>query len=49
MLSDKRKQLYDIINMSIVENSNFYIDTEKVLKNQLNMQECIKKLKLERK
>lgn len=46
--SDKRKQLYDIMNMPIVENSNFYNDTEEMLKKQLNMQECVKKLKLER-
>lgn len=46
--NDKRKQLYDIMNMPIVENSNFYNDTEEMLKKQLNMQECVKKLKLER-
>ena len=35
--SDKRKQLYDIMNMPIVENSNFYNDTEETLKKQLIM------------
>ena len=35
--SDKRKQSYDIMNMPIVENSNFYNDTEEMLKKQLNM------------
>ena len=48
MSSDKRKQLYDIINMPIVENSDFYNDAEEILKKQLNMQEGVKKLKLER-
>ena len=42
------QQLYDIINMPIVEKSNFYNDTEEILKKQLNMQEGVKKLKLER-
>ena len=48
MSDDKRKQLYDIINMPITENVNFYKDTEKTLKKQLNMQESVKRLKLER-
>ena len=48
MSSDKRKQLYDIISMPIVENSDFYNDAEEILKKQLNMQEGVKKLKLER-
>lgn len=34
--------------MPILENVDFYSDTEKILKNQLNMQESVKKLKLER-
>lgn len=46
--SDKRRKLYDIINMPIVENNDFYNDTEEILKKQLNMQEGVKKLKLER-
>lgn len=48
MSSEKRKQLYDIINMPIKENDEFYNSIEVVLKQQLNMQEDIKKLKLER-
>ena len=48
MSSDKRKQLYDIINMPIAENKDFYNDTDVILKKQLNMQEGVKKLKLER-
>ncbi len=48
MSSEKRKQLYDIINISIVENSEFYNEIEIIIKHQLNMQESIKKLKLER-
>lgn len=48
MSSDKRKQLYDIINMPIAENKDFYNDTDVILKKQLNMQESVKKLKLER-
>lgn len=42
--SDKRKQLYEIINMPIEENNDFYKNIEKILKKQLNMQESIKKL-----
>ncbi len=48
MSDKKRKRLYDLINMPIVENVNFYNDTEEILKKQLNMQEGVKKLKLER-
>lgn len=46
--SDKRRKLYDIINMPIVENNDFYNNIEEILKKQLNMQEGVKKLKLER-
>ena len=46
--SIKRNILYSIINTSIKEGDNFYNDVENVLKRQLNMQECVKKLKLER-
>lgn len=48
MSNEKRRQLYDIINMPLIENFEFYNDTEAILKHQLNMQEGIKKLKLER-
>ena len=48
-LSDyKIEQLYDIISMPIIEKNSFYSDVEEVLKHQLNMQESVKKLKLER-
>ena len=46
--NDKINQLYDIISMPIVENDNFYNDIEEVMKRQFNMQESVKKLKLER-
>lgn len=46
--NEKREQLYDIINMPIKQEIDFYSDVDKVLKNQLNMQESVKKLKLER-
>ena len=48
MSIEKRKQLYDIISMPIIESVDFYSATEKILRNQLNMQESVKKLKLER-
>ncbi|MDD6223695.1 MAG: hypothetical protein PUB18_01690 [bacterium] len=48
-LSDENlKRLYDIINISMVDNSEFYNEIEIIIKHQLNMQESIKKLKLER-
>ena len=48
-LSDNKiNQLYDIINMPIIETNNFYSNIEQVLKHQFNMQESVKKLKLER-
>jgi len=46
--NEKRKQLYDIINMPIKQKFDFYSDLEKTLKNHLNMQESVKRLKLER-
>lgn len=46
--NEKRKQLYDIINMPIKQKFDFYNDLEKTLKNHLNMQESVKRLKLER-
>lgn len=48
MSDEKKQQLYNIINRSISENIDFYSDTEKILKKQLNMQESVKRLKLER-
>lgn len=45
---DKINRLYDIINMPIIENNSIYSDIEEVLKHQFNMQESVKKLKLER-
>ena len=48
-LSDeKRKQLYDIINIPLENNVDFYEDVDSALRNQLNMQNGIKKLKMER-
>lgn len=46
--SDKLSILYDIINIPIIETSDFYSDIEGIIKNYFNMQESIKKLKLER-
>ena len=48
MSVEKRSQLYDIINTSLKDGSDFYNDAETILKKHLNMQEAIKKLKLER-
>lgn len=48
MALEKRRQLYDIVNRQIDLNGDFYIDVENVLKNQLKMQECVRRLKLER-
>lgn len=48
MSIEKRIQLYDIINRTIQNNNDFLSNTEAILKNQLNMQESVKKLKLER-
>lgn len=46
--NEKRVKLYDIINMPIEQNIDFYNDVEKILKSQLSMQESVKRLKLER-
>jgi len=48
MSDDTRIQLYNIMNAPIENKGNFYNDMEKILKIQLNMQECVKKLKRER-
>lgn len=48
MSIEKRIQLYDIINRVIQNNTDFLSDTKTILKSQLNMQESVKKLKLER-
>lgn len=45
---NKRNQLYEIICNPIKTECDFFAETEYVLKRQLNMQECIKKLKMER-
>ena len=47
--SDKRKQLYDIMNMPIVENSNFYNDTEETLKKTIKYVRMRKKIKIRKK
>lgn len=47
MEREKRNHLYDIINRKYI-NTSFFDDTETVLRNQLNMQESIKQLRLER-
>lgn len=45
--NEKRLQLYDIINRKYKNSSEFLYDINTVLKKQLNMQESVKKLKLE--
>ena len=41
-------KLYDILNSTIFITPNFYEDVDKILKNKLNMQNNVKKLKLGR-
>ncbi len=44
----KLNELYDILNSTIFITPNFYEDVDKILKNKLNMQNNVKKLKLGR-
>ena len=46
---DSLKKLYDIVTMKVVNDKDLYSNLEYVLKRQFNMQESIKRLKLERK
>lgn len=44
----KRKQLYNLVNREIGMKGDFYNEVELVLRQRLNMQNCVKQLKLER-
>lgn len=48
MSKDKRKQLYDIISKDRINVDVLYDDMKDLLLHQLNMQECVKQLKKER-
>lgn len=48
MADSKRQQLYDIINKKRLNGNEFYEDVHETITSQINMQECIKQLKKER-